>query len=190
MAGVLLASRWLLSVVLVVAGAAKLRPHGRDELVVAIENYGVRSGIVSLVLAVLLPRWELALGFMLAAGVLLVPAAACVALTLVVFATATGWHLAHGRRFACGCGAGGEIGWALTGRDLVLAALAVAVATGPSAALAAWPGWGAAPVAGTWQAWVPIPLAVTVLTAGWRLSYAARSARGWRVADRRGRLAS
>lgn len=184
MADALLASRWLLAIVLVVAGVAKLRPHGRHEVVVAIENYGVPSGTVSVPLAVLLPWWELALGFMLAAGALLVPAAACAALTLCVFAAVVGWHLAHGRRFACGCGTGGEIGWALAGRDLVLATLALAVATGPSAALAAWPGWGAAPVTGMWQARLPIPLAVTAAIAGWRLMRAARFAKAWPVADR------
>lgn len=188
MADALLASRWLLALVLVVAGAAKLRQPGREELALAIQNYGVPSGRVSTLLALLLPWWEVALGAMLAAGVLLVPVAVCAALTLGVFAAVVGWHLAHGRRFACGCGTGGEIGWALAGHDLVLATLATAVATGPSAALAAWPGWGAAPVTGMWQARLPIPLAVTAVTAGWRLLHATRSGKAWRVADRAGRL--
>lgn len=185
----LLAGRWLLAVVLFVAGAAKLRQHGRDELVVAVENYGVPSGSVSALLVVLLPWWELTLGSMLAVGVLLVPAAACAALTFGVFAAAVGWHVARGHRFECGCGTTGEIGWALAGRDLVLAVLTVAVATGPSGALAVWPGCGAAAVAGAWQARLPVPLAVVVLAAGWRLSLAARSTKVLRVAGRAGRVA-
>ncbi len=189
MADALLAGRWVLAVVLVVAGAVKLRQNNRDELIVAIENYGVPSGAVSALSAALLPWWEMTLGFMLAAGVLLIPAAACAALTFATFAAAISWHLAHGRRFGCGCGTGGEIGWALAGHDLGLAMLAIAVATGPSAALAAWRGWGAAPVAGTWQARLPIPLAVMLLMAGWRLSHAVRSVWGRGAADRPVRLA-
>ncbi len=189
MVDLLLAGRWLLAVVLVAAGAAKLRRHGRDQLVTAIDNYGVPAGAVSGLLATLLPWWELAVGGMLAAGVLVVWAAAAAALTLGVFAAVVCWHVWRGHRFGCGCGTGAQIGWGLAGRDLLLASVAVAVAVGPSAARAAWPGWHARTVDGSWQASLPVPLAVIVLSAGWRLARTARSAKIWLVTGREGRMA-
>ncbi len=179
MADLLLAGRWLLAVVLVAAGAAKLRRHGRDQLITAIENYGVPAGAVSGLLATLLPWWELAVGVMLAAGVLVVCAAVAAALTLGVFAAVVCWHVWRGHRFGCGCGTGAQIGWGLAGRDLLLASVALAVTVGPSGALAALPGWDARTVDGSWQASLPVPLAVIVLSAGWRLARTARSARIW-----------
>lgn len=55
--------------------------------------------------------------------------AALAALLLLAYAAAMGWHRLHGRSLDCGCG--GEplpVSWALVGRNLLLAALALLAA--------------------------------------------------------------
>jgi hypothetical protein len=60
-----------------------------------------------------------------------------------VFAVAVGWHRSRGRRFGCGCGTGGTVSWTLFVRDMVLSAIAGAVAAYPRADFVIWlgPGW-------------------------------------------------
>jgi putative oxidoreductase len=158
----LLAGRWVLAMVLVVAGVRKLLAPSRDPVAEAMRNYGTIPDALVPSAAFVLPWLEVGLGLLLCVGVMLLVAAACAAAALGVFAIAVGWHLVRGHRFDCGCGGAGEISWQLAGRDLSLCAVAVAVVFGPSGGLAAWPGWGASAVAGSAEAMVPVPL-VTIL---------------------------
>ncbi len=173
MADATLAGRWVVAIVLITAGGAKLLRGDRDQLTAAIRNYGVLPDRLSSPLAVVLPWLEVALGALLALGVLLVVVAGGAAVLLGAFVVAVGWNLSRGRRFACGCGGDGTISWSLLARDVSLCGVAVAVAVGPSTGLAAWPGWAAEHASGPWQSLVPIPLAVIVVMAAMRLLAAA-----------------
>jgi hypothetical protein len=74
------------------------------------------------------------------------PAAAVgTALLLIAYAAAMGWNLRQGRdTIDCGCGGtdGSQvIRWALVGRNLVLAAISLALALAPAQASLRTPGW-------------------------------------------------
>jgi uncharacterized membrane protein YphA (DoxX/SURF4 family) len=164
MTDLLLSARWILAIILIGAALAKLRAPGRDQFADAIENYRVLPSRLVRPVTAGLPWLELMLGVMLCLGVMLVAAAACAALLLAAFGVAVGWHVSHGRRFACGCGSGEMISWTLAVRDLLLSGIAAAIALGPSGGLAIWPGWGTQHVSTSVQAMVPIPLtAITVM---------------------------
>jgi uncharacterized membrane protein YphA (DoxX/SURF4 family) len=158
MTDLLLGARWILAIVLIGAAVAKLRGPGRDQFADAIESYRVLPNRLVRPVAAWLPWLELTLGVMLCLGVMLVVAAACAAFLLAAFGLAVGWHVSRGRRFACGCGSGATISWALAGRDLLLSGVALAIALGPSGGLAIWPGWGAQHVAASAQSMLPMPL--------------------------------
>jgi methylamine utilization protein MauE len=178
---VLLGARWALAAVLIGAAVAKLRAPGRDQLEDAIRNYRlVPSGLVRPVAAGL-PWLELTLGLLLCVGVMLVATAVCAVFILAAFGLAVGWHVLRGRRFACGCGNGTTISWALAGRDLMLSVVALAIAVGPSGGLAVWPGWAAQHVSASVQALLPIPLVAITLMLGVQLL-----TRGKKLARRRG----
>jgi uncharacterized membrane protein YphA (DoxX/SURF4 family) len=127
-----LAVRWLLAVVLIVAGTAKL---GRsDAFAEAISRYGLLPESVVLATATTLPVVELLLGILLAAGVLVAPVAIACACLFGIFAAAVAISLARGQSFDCGCGLGtdAEISWAHVARSTVLIALSGLVAAEPS----------------------------------------------------------
>jgi Methylamine utilisation protein MauE len=167
----------MLAILLVAAGVTKLLTESRDQVIAAIRNYHVLPDALVAPAAVALPWLEVTLGILLGAGVLLVVTASCVALTFGVFAAAVGWHVLRGRQFACGCGGGGAISLALAARDLVLCVTAVAIASGPSSGLAAWPGWTSSHVSESWRAMIPMPLVTILLVAVTRLLMASRQAR-------------
>jgi uncharacterized membrane protein YphA (DoxX/SURF4 family) len=129
---VALALRWLLAVVLMVSGAAKL--GSAAGLRKAISRYRVVPDAVILPVARLLPAVELCLGLLLATGVLLAPAAIAVACLFVVFAVAIAVNLVRGRHFDCGCGLGAasQISWWHVACNVTAAGLAVAVAVEPA----------------------------------------------------------
>jgi uncharacterized membrane protein YphA (DoxX/SURF4 family) len=189
MIDLLLAARWALGIVLIGAAVAKLRAPGRDQLEDAIHSYRlVPSGLVRPV-ATWLPWLELTLGLSLCAGVMLVATAVCAAFILAAFGLAVGWHVSRGRRFACGCGNGATISWALAGRDLLLSVVALAIAVGPSAGLAIWPGWAAEHVSASVQALLPIPLVAITLMFGVQLLRRSQQLGRWRGKSESGRLA-
>ncbi len=163
MAYLVLAARWLLAVVLIGAGVAKLPADGRDAAAQAIENYGVLPRRLRRPAAAALPYGEITLGLLLCLGVLLRVSADCVAVMLGAFAASVGWHVQRGHRFGCGCGGGGSISWSLAARDGASACLAAVVAWRPSSGLALLPGWGAVSVHASARSLLPVPLVVIVL---------------------------
>lgn len=123
------ASRFVLSVVFLVAGAAKA--GRRSEFEQAIQAYGLVPGRLVRPVAWTLPRAELAAGSLLALGLLTAPAAIAVAAMLVAFSVAVTVNLARGRQIDCGCFstvAPHRIGWLVVARNLALAGLALCVA--------------------------------------------------------------
>ncbi len=174
----LLAARWILAVVFTAAGVAKLNATGgRDETERAITRYRALPHRLVGPAARVLPWLEVTLAVLLAAGVALKPAAVVAATLLASFALAIVWHVAHGRRFGCGCGSAKQISWPLAARDILLAGLAATVAAGPSGALAAWPTWGNDPASPSWRALLAVPLTVILATTGLRLYNTSRPTR-------------
>jgi uncharacterized membrane protein YphA (DoxX/SURF4 family) len=159
---VLLGSRWLVGAVLLYAASTKLTDGGRDATTEALGNYIVLPHGVGRAAATILPWTELLLAVLLMLGVEIVPAAALAAVLLGSFALVMAWHVAHGRRFRCGCGFGSAISWRLAGGDLLLSLFAAAVAVGPSSGLAVCPGWGATTPKGPTGGLLPVPLSVLV----------------------------
>ena len=137
-----------------------------------IAEYGLVPAPMRPAVARGLPLIEVAVGVCLAAG--LWPAAMgwIAACLLAGFAFAVAWNVAHGRRFDCGCGAihGSDISWALALQDLVLMGAALAVALGPSGALAIAPGWATIPNnTPADSSLLAVPLLVLLLLAAGRL---------------------
>ncbi|MFE3186927.1 MauE/DoxX family redox-associated membrane protein [Streptomyces violascens] len=124
-------------VILVVAvgGAGLSKIGARSRLVEAIAGYR----LVPAWMAVRLGRWipiaEVATAFLLAVGVCLTGAALFSAACMTAFAAAMAVNLLQGRRIACGCSGNSSSpsSWPLVARNLFLAAIAVIVATTPSA---------------------------------------------------------
>lgn len=176
---VLLGGRWLLAIVLIAAGVAKLRWHSFGDRAAAIRSYAIVPERLVMLVATGLPWYEIALGLLLVAGVLLPVAAAVTAATLAVFATAVGWHRLRGRKFACGCGAGrgALISWRLAVRDAGLAVIAAAVAAGPGGALAVWPGPGGQGSSAPASQLVPVPMLMLLAALGYRLVQSGRDQR-------------
>lgn len=170
MSDLLLGGRWLLAVVLIVAGLSKLTAGSRARVAGAIGDYGViPAGLVKLA-AVALPWLELIGGALLCLGVAAVVVASFVAVMLAAFAVTMGWHVARGRSFDCGCGADAtSISWALAGRDLALCGIALAVALGPSGALSIWPAWDSGSSTVSAVSVMPVPLLTILVLVGVRL---------------------
>jgi uncharacterized membrane protein YphA (DoxX/SURF4 family) len=159
MSDLLLGGRWVLAVVLIVAGVSKLSATSRRRLLQAIRDYGVIPERLGATASVVLPWLEVVSGIAMCIGILLVITASVVAAMFGAFGVATAWHVARGEGFDCGCGLWNTpIGWGLVRRDLTLCALALAVATGPSGALAVWPGWASSHVPGSLASMIPAPL--------------------------------
>jgi putative oxidoreductase len=124
----LLAARFLLGAVFLVAGALKLR----DPTAFAndIANYQLAPALAPL-LAAALPAVEVVVGLALLAlgGPWRRAAALCAGALMLVFTAAAGTALARGLDVTCGCfgSASGAVGWATIGRDLVLVAAAAVV---------------------------------------------------------------
>lgn len=156
----MLADRWFLAAIFLVAGVAKA--GHTEEFTEAVDRYGIVPRPLVAPLAIVLPFVELGLGLALAAGVWLVVAGCVAAVVFAGFGGAISWNLAHGRRFDCGCGVGGDapLGWSLVLRNLALTILAAAIAVGPSTALALWPGAAAPAHSPAGTALIPIPLIV------------------------------
>jgi uncharacterized membrane protein YphA (DoxX/SURF4 family) len=165
----LIAGRWLLGIVLIMAAVGKLSAKGRDSTVEALANYRVLPRSLNRPVAVMLPWAEIVLACLLVAGAVVTVAAACTAVLLGMFAAVVGWHVLHGRRFACGCGGADLISWNLAGRDAALSALAILVAFGPNGGLAIWPGWDATPSSTPVLLLIPMPLLVIVAAIAARL---------------------
>ncbi len=170
----LLASRWLLAIVLLAAGFSKVsnRAYGTE----VFGRYGIVPDRLVPVGAALLPWCEIAVGAALAFGIQPALMAFIAAALFTAFALAVAWNLLHGRRFDCGCGfAESPISWSLFSRNILLAAIAGLIGAGPAAGLSLWTGWAARtwPVPVGWKL-VPVPLTVLVAVG------AARCARvGW-----------
>jgi uncharacterized membrane protein YphA (DoxX/SURF4 family) len=127
----LLTGRWLLALVLLSAGLAKLAD--RAGFAEAVRRYAILPPRAVPAVASGLPGVEIVLGVALAAGVAPLISGTCACLLLTGLAAAVAVNVAHGRRFQCGCGpAGGQIGWPLVGRDVALGAIGVTVAIGPA----------------------------------------------------------
>jgi uncharacterized membrane protein YphA (DoxX/SURF4 family) len=161
----LLFARWLIAGIFLRSGLAKATGLAAFRLAVA--NYQLLPSSLVTVVAVVLPFAEVAAGFVLAVGILTVVVAAVLALLLITFAAAIAVNLARGRVFDCGCSgsavAPSTIRWRHVVLDLVLAALATAIATAPPAAAQVWRGpAGLAQVAVQSGGAFPILLAVLV----------------------------
>jgi len=157
---ILLADRWFLAVLLLIAGLAKVRHAG--PLAETVGRYGILPRRLVPLFAAVLPVTEVTLGVALAAGILPVLAGSLAAALFVGFTGALSWNLLRGRQFDCGCGLGREavIGWNLAVRNVALTVLAAGVVAGPAVDLALWPG-AAVPVhSPPAAALLPIPLIV------------------------------
>ena len=173
----LLSGRWLLAVVLIASGIPKLSPTGKNRVANAMRDYGVPERLITPAASVL-PWLEFSSGALLCAGAALVVSASLVAVLMAVFAATVGWHVARGRAFACGCGSDGtRISWGIVARDLALCALAIAIATGPSGALAVWPGATSVRATVSAATAIPVPLITILVLLGLRLGVSARQSR-------------
>jgi uncharacterized membrane protein YphA (DoxX/SURF4 family) len=174
----LLGFRWVLGVIFVAAGAMKI--GAAQSFAQSIASYRLVPEFLHHPIARSLPILEICLGTACVLGVLPMVAGWVAFVLLLGFASGVGWNLMRGRRFDCGCGCGTmhatRISWGLVLRDLGLAAVAVAVAVGPSGALAVWRGSSAVPNhLPAMSDLISIPMTVTLLLAAGRLLSASRS---------------
>lgn len=126
---VMVGLRFVLGVLFVAAGVAKVGRRG--VFVEAVRGYQMLPPSLVGVVGVGLPWLEVGVGVLLIAGVGLPVVGVVTAGLLVVFAYGMAVNLWRGRRIDCGCrgaGVGRRISWPLVGRNLVLAAAALAVA--------------------------------------------------------------
>jgi uncharacterized membrane protein YphA (DoxX/SURF4 family) len=159
----MLALRWILAGIFLRSGLSKT--GGLAEFRTAVGNYRLLPAALVAPVAITLPFAEIGGAVLLIVGVLPVIVAALLAALLVVFAVAIAVNLSRGRVFDCGCGgtvAPQLISWRHVVTDLVLAAVAAAVAIVLPAALNLWRG-----PAGLTSVSVPggsaFPLVLTVL---------------------------
>jgi hypothetical protein len=138
----LLAARWLVAGIFLRSGLVKA--IGIAEFRSAVVNYRLLPPALVTAVAVTLPFVEIGAAALLAAGVLTVAVAAALASLLIVFASAIAINLARGRVFDCGCAGSAAvprvISWRHVVIDLVLAAMAAAVAGASPDAAQLWPG--------------------------------------------------
>jgi uncharacterized membrane protein YphA (DoxX/SURF4 family) len=170
MAYLALTFRWGLAVVFLAAAVAKLRDRRAFE--VALIEYGLRHVGLRRASAKLLPPAELLLAVALAVGLIPRVAGAVAAVVLLTFASVVSWNVAHGKRFACGCGGReAEISWSLVAKDTVLCAASVVVAAESVTALAVW---RVTPVAkhqvGSTASFIVVPMCVLLAAIAYRLS--------------------
>lgn len=131
-----LAFRFALGFVFLLAGLSKLSQPQRFAR--AIANYGLLPRPLVDPVARWLPRLEVAGGTLLLAGMLQIAVSLGLAILLLSFSLAVSVNLARGRRIDCGCfgpGVTARITWWTVFRNLLLAAMAILLATYPSASL-------------------------------------------------------
>lgn len=135
-----LAARLVVGLVFVVAAVPKLRDPASFRSSVA--AYKLLPDTWVTPVARILPPAELALGLMLLAGILVVPAAWAAAVLLVGFGVVIWIAVERGSRIGCGCGFRHlqQVSRVLVARNAALAVVAVVAAVAPSAALALAPG--------------------------------------------------
>jgi hypothetical protein len=165
---VFLAARWVMAAIFLRSGLAKATDLAGFRS--AVGNYElVPAGLVTPV-SMSLPFAEITAAVLLALGVLPVVIAALLSLLLVAFSVAIAINLARGRVFDCGCAGSAAvprmISWPHVIVDLVLAAVAAALAIAPPAVAQLWRGPAGlvhvgAPDAGA----LPVLLAVLVFLA-------------------------
>ena len=162
----LLACRWLLSLVFLLAGLSKLRDAADTSRVVA--RYGIIPQRYVAALTRLLPWSELTVAVGLAVGVGQSAVGWTTVSALVMFSSSVIINLARHRHFECGCGIAGstEIGWGLVARNMVLILLAAVIATGPASGLSLGAGKAAmtAKQSGTSLTAVPLIVALIVMS--------------------------
>jgi uncharacterized membrane protein YphA (DoxX/SURF4 family) len=170
----LLAARYLVAFVLLLAGISKIRDRQYGAEVV--ERYGILPRWSVPVVATFLPWGEIALAASLLGGVQPAFASLLACMLFLQFAAVVTWNLRKGKSFDCGCGiAAKPIGWDLVGRNILLGLIAVVVGFGPPTGLSLLPGWTALdrPVPSTAEL-LPVPLILAIVVT------AARCARtGW-----------
>ncbi len=177
----LLAARWLVAGIFLRSGLAKAT--GLAAFRAAVANYRLLPPALVTAVATALPFAEIAAAALLAVGVLPVVVAGALAVLLVIFAAAIAVHLARGRVCDCGCAGSAAaprtISWRHVAVDLVLAALAAAVAVAPPAAAELWRGpAGLLRVATQGGGAFPVLLAVLVCFAMTALLQRAAAVRG------------
>ena len=134
----ILAFRFILASVFILAGLAKL-PH-RREFARLIRRYEVLPPKLVSPVAALLPPIELSGGVCLALGLLMQPVAGLLGIVLCAFALVVGVNLLRGNEVDCGCfniSGPAKISWLLVGRNLALAAMAAVIVLQPPGALSA-----------------------------------------------------
>lgn len=140
MEGSVLAARFVVALVLLLAGAAKVRRT--DEFARAVDGYKILPRTLVRPVAATLPWLELGCGLTLAVGVATRIVATVTVVLLAVFTAAMGIALLRGMRIDCGCfGAttsGRASGWTVA-RNVLLIFVALAVVARPPTTLAAWP---------------------------------------------------
>ena len=165
-----LAARLLVGLVVVVAAVPKLRDPASFASSVA--AYTILPESLVKPVARALPPAEIAMGVMLLAGVLIIPAAMVAALLLVGFGGAIWVAVERGSKIGCGCGFRHlqQVSRVLVARNAVLAVAAAVAALAPSGALALLPGPGVPPT--TISTTDALAVAV-VVGAGWVLAQVA-----------------
>ncbi|AGT07275.1 MauE/DoxX family redox-associated membrane protein [Paracoccus aminophilus] len=117
---------------LLFATAALSKLSRIEEFYGVVRNFRLLPDGLSRVVAFVLPVFELAVAVGLVIRPLAVPAAAAAAALLIVFALALAINVVRGRTYIdCGCfrqGLKQPVSWLLVGRNIVLTALALAVA--------------------------------------------------------------
>ena len=130
-------SRYVIALIFVTAALPKL--FARLQFEQALSNYALLPERLVPPVAVWLPRLELACGIALVFGIAVKPVAAIAGLVFVIFAVAVAVNLVRGRAIECGCFgsvAPRRIGWGLVAGDVLLAAMAAAVALADPGVLA------------------------------------------------------
>jgi uncharacterized membrane protein YphA (DoxX/SURF4 family) len=165
-----LAARLLVGLVFVVAAVPKLRDPASFASSVAAYKMLPESLVKPVARA--LPPAEIAMGVMLLAGVLIIPASVVAALLLVGFGGAIWVAVERGSKIGCGCGFRHlqQVSRVLVARNAVLAVAAAVAALAPSGALALLPGPGVPPT--TISTTDALAVAV-VVGAGWVLAQVA-----------------
>jgi uncharacterized membrane protein YphA (DoxX/SURF4 family) len=137
---ILLCARWLVAGIFLRAALSKIT--NMKDFRLAVENYRILPHVLVPVVAFCLPFAEGVASILLMAGILVSPVAALLASLLVIFAAAIAVNLANGRVFDCGCmgAAPQRIGWSHVTLNMVLAALAIAIALAPPGVPVVWAG--------------------------------------------------
>lgn len=133
--GLALLARLLVGGVLIVAAVAKMRA-GRAQFFRSVYAYDLLPRRATWALAHALPSIELAVGVLLVLGVFAPASAAASGALLLTFTGAVAISLLRGRDQPCGCGGDlRPVSWRLVVRNLVLAAISVALATAGAGSL-------------------------------------------------------